>query len=516
MKKYKFSVILAEDELVIHEDIKQKIQSINSRFQVIASATTGYDALNLVKEHTPDLLITDIQMPSMDGIELIKQIRIQFPEMLIVIISGFDDFQYAQTALKYNVVDYLLKPVSVDTLSSLLFELESRLNLQYENEQKEIFLRDLKGLSIKSNEIEKYGPIKIGIFFVNVGNLHSKASISLQQEEYYTIIESNRFNKACNDILSYSDQIYIMDERIPNQKCILVLQSDTMNISIPNKSIELHKKLNSIFSPVPVSICTVSSPINSTELRLAAGKLRKLMDNALILCRGKVFIEDQKKTYSLNINTDLVNMRFSKLIRDGDYTSFKNEFLSYFLPILETGYTQRQFENLLILFIKNLVFNTDGILHDDIDNSIHHIYDISAFSINSQSMLKEITEVIMQLCWHDRHGIESGKEAVVQIADYLKTNFRNQISIDDLSSHFGFNSSYLIRLFNKYMDVTPAQFIINLRINEAKKLLQNNDKLLLKQISEFCGYADQHYFSRLFKQVTGISPSAYREKLNSK
>ncbi|MEL7658771.1 MAG: response regulator, partial [Bacillota bacterium] len=289
--EHKFSVILAEDELVIRNDFIQKIHAINDNFQVIASAANGRDALSLVQELKPDLLITDIQMPIIDGIELIKQIRTQFPEMNIIIISGFDNFQYAQTALKYNVMDYLLKPVDSSTFSCLLSDLESKLKLQNESEQREILLRDLRGLPVQNRAIEQFLDSRFGLYFINVGNLHLKTGVSLQQEEYYTIIESDHFIEACNKVLSRCEQIFVMDERLPNQKCILVIQPDTTYDS-SDRAIKLHQTLNTICSPVPVSICTIPDTVSFKELRSTAGNLRKQMETKLILCRGELFIYD--------------------------------------------------------------------------------------------------------------------------------------------------------------------------------------------------------------------------------
>jgi len=508
-----FKVIIAEDELVIHNDIIQKIHSISSRFQVVASATNGRQALSLVQEHKPDVLITDIQMPLLDGIQLIKQIRAILPETLIVIISGFDNFQYAQTALRYNVVDYLIKPVNTNTIECLLSDLEGKLKQQKESEQKEIILRDLKGLPVHNHEIQHYIKSRFGMYFVNVGNLHLKAEVSLLQEEYYSITESNHFIEACNKVFSCCEQVFVMDERLPNQKCIIVIDPDTITDS-DQRAVKLHQTLNTVCSPVPVSISTWQDPIGFAELRITAGKLRRLIETDLRLCRGELFIAGQQKEAQSEINTDLMCMRFSKLIKDCDYTRFSNEFNSYFLQIIEMGYTQRQIENMLIKLITNMATTIDGVLPTDVNNTIQSIYDICAFNIEYRVVLKQITETILQLCGQSKRTAEAGKEAIEQIVEYLKTNFRNQISIEDLSNHFSFNSSYLIRLFNKYINVTPAQYVINLRIDEAKKLLKTNNMISLKQIAELCGYGDQHYFSRLFKKTTGMSPSVFRESEN--
>lgn len=130
MDKQPYSVIVAEDEELLLNNLIQKIHSTNLNFMVTAKAQTGSQALELVKQFNPDVLITDIKMPVMTGIELIEQVHQQYPSVRTVIISGFSDFEYAKKAITYRVEAYLLKPIDTDELSEALLKIKTQLELE--------------------------------------------------------------------------------------------------------------------------------------------------------------------------------------------------------------------------------------------------------------------------------------------------------------------------------------------------------------------------------------------------
>jgi YesN/AraC family two-component response regulator len=120
-----YSVVVAEDEPLLLENLIEKIENSGTDFHVVGSAPTGIQAYDLVEECSPDLLITDIRMPVMDGLELISKVRNSFPGLNCIIVSGYSDFEYAKTALHYQVKEYLLKPVDPEELTAVLNRIRS-------------------------------------------------------------------------------------------------------------------------------------------------------------------------------------------------------------------------------------------------------------------------------------------------------------------------------------------------------------------------------------------------------
>jgi len=123
----KFKVIVADDEKLIAENIARKITRINDRFEVSAVAGTGLEAWDLCMDMLPDVVFSDIKMPELDGIGLIERLHARFPDVLTVIVSGYNDFSYARAAIQYGVTDYLLKPVNPDELAQVLSQMERML-----------------------------------------------------------------------------------------------------------------------------------------------------------------------------------------------------------------------------------------------------------------------------------------------------------------------------------------------------------------------------------------------------
>lgn len=125
----KYTVVVAEDEELLLNNLVQKIQKVDNEFEVIGQAQTGSQAYEIIQKKNPDVVITDIRMPVMDGIILLKKVREQFPLTKFVITSGFSDFEYARSAIALKVSDYLLKPIDPDELSSVLLKIKKEFQI---------------------------------------------------------------------------------------------------------------------------------------------------------------------------------------------------------------------------------------------------------------------------------------------------------------------------------------------------------------------------------------------------
>jgi two-component system, response regulator YesN len=126
----KYTVVIAEDEELLLHNLAGKVEASDMEFEVVGKAQTGIQAFELVKELNPDLVITDIRMPIMDGIELIKKIQEHYPLTDFIITSGYSDFEYTKSAIQLRVTEYLLKPVDPEELKSTLIKLKNKYKLQ--------------------------------------------------------------------------------------------------------------------------------------------------------------------------------------------------------------------------------------------------------------------------------------------------------------------------------------------------------------------------------------------------
>lgn len=129
MENTNYTVVAAEDEALLLENLIRKITATNLGFAVVGIAQTGQDAYELIREHTPDLLVTDIKMPVMSGIQLIEKVKNHYPHTKFIITSGFSDFEYARSAIHFQVSDYLLKPIDPDELYKALKNVKNQLEV---------------------------------------------------------------------------------------------------------------------------------------------------------------------------------------------------------------------------------------------------------------------------------------------------------------------------------------------------------------------------------------------------
>ena len=213
-----FYALIVEDEPIILNNIIRKVEKAPANIHVIGEAQSGIEALELLHQLHVDILITDIEMPGMNGLELIRQVREQYPDIRIIILSGYSNFEYARTALRYGVEDYLLKPIDQDTLSTLLDEIYFHLD-------KERKINAQKTLSIAlNNTIESEIPhiftkSKFVLFYITIGNLpHLASDFTLfSDKQISSLWEKIDFNE-CYQSNSDIQDLWLIREHSPIQK----------------------------------------------------------------------------------------------------------------------------------------------------------------------------------------------------------------------------------------------------------------------------------------------------------
>lgn len=213
-----YRVIVAEDEPLLLNNLIYKIHSLTPEFEVVGSAQTGIQAYELLEKHEPDLLITDIRMPAMDGLELIRKVHDSHPEVDCVILSGYSDFSYAQTAIHYNVKEYLLKPVEDEKLSHTLTELKNKY-LVREDEYSRIF----------NQELTVRQPCEIAALVREYINTHYREDINLKSLAASMNYSGSYITKLFCQQYDYSPQKYLIMIRM-NKAQHLLRNNQGLNI----------------------------------------------------------------------------------------------------------------------------------------------------------------------------------------------------------------------------------------------------------------------------------------------
>jgi len=531
-----FKVLLVDDEEEVRQGIRDRINWAQYDFEVIGEAENGREALNFFDESIPDIVLTDINMPFMDGLELTAEIKENYPTVKVVILTGFDDFKFAQTAIKYGVSDYILKPVLPKDINELLIKLKDRLVSEI-NEKKDIeklrthymesipVLREnylvsmILGKTGTGSIYEKFNELSINI----QGSWYAAAILKIDSE---SIVDANArkdielkkfaiFNMS-KDILSRSDsgEAFFHDDGIVIILGVECKERDTARnkmFSILDETRQSVKKYLGLTASIGLGkIVAGLDSIRESHLSSLTARSYKL-----ILSGDKViFVEDlepginsffhlaQEKEESLISSikfgveadvSDSVDSLFSELSDSG--ASLK-EYQLYFMEIISVLMKLAR----LFQIESSHVLPKDKSMYIEIDkfDSIAH----------AKSWIGELSLNLMKSISGKR--IDAAQVLFEKAKDYINENYSDpELNVQKLSNHLFISPSYLCIIFKKRADETFLKYVMRIRLERAKELLLDNNKIA--DVAEKVGYPDVSYFSYFFKKNTGQSPREYKK-----
>jgi Response regulator containing CheY-like receiver domain and AraC-type DNA-binding domain len=535
-------VFLVEDEIVIREGIHRMIPWTEYGFEFAGEAGDGEIALPLIRAIKPDVLITDIKMPFMDGIALSKLIKKELPDMKIIIISGFDDFKYAQQAISLGVERYLLKPITKNNFIEVLEEI--RIKFEMENQQK-IYIEKFQ------NEIQEYEQYSRRDFFemLVAGHVDLQKTYEMAEKlqidilaQCYNIVLFSINNLEKGHIISdtYSEDTAKVQNSIEhvfhNHMEFVLFRNQMFSYAvlikgekdkIIEKTDECVKILEDIFSKggkhVNWFVCTGKpverlSTLHESYKDAMCAFAYRYMDSSRVLTYG-----DMRKEYvdEMNLNNININAMNSEVIRNFLSNALLDEVDSfvhnYFQMIGEDALCSRMFQQYVILnlhfctvsFIQKLGFSKED-LEDDL------IY-VCMDNIVSKEKAAEVAKNILEKGILLREeSTKSRYKSIIDIAlDYMHENYMEEtITLNKVACAANVSANHFSALFSQEMKQTFIEYLTELRMNKAKELLRCTDKRS-GEIALDIGYKDSHYFSFLFKKTQGCTPSDYRNKRRS-
>ncbi|MFD0617446.1 response regulator [Paenibacillus sp. GCM10027629] len=515
-RDHTFKVLIAEDEPIILEHIAEKIEQIDPSFQVIATAMNGEDALELVKTYQPDVLFTDVKMPLMDGIELTRQVKKLFPEVHIVILSGFDNFSFAQQALKLGVFDYLLKPMTGESLQDTLDEIKIKLEQRNMIQERNIITQDLNGLGPSLSVPSTLENSKLMLYLICLGNLNRHAMNEIDVHHINRIWDMVEWTKFINEHLASAAKWWVIDDKSCNVKFLIMTWNP--HEATTNRTIEIQNGITAFIQyGIPVTLCTHNEPVRFSDLWETAQELRKSLNKGLIPCQSSIILTHDTEPLQRRIShlDPVTTSTMERFVEQRKFDPLIQELSRLFEVWKPQKFTQDLLERSLIQLARLLFEPQDDQPKQTmvaIESGIYHI-------VAAAKDIDELYQDVLRLLIHHlptQRKLDSAEELYTMLEDYIRLNFTKAINVDHLAHKFQFNASYIIRVFKKYKGIPPLQYLISLRIQEAKRLIEHNPDMDFKDISEIIGYTDQHYFSRVFRNWTGLNPSEYWDSIHKK
>ncbi len=532
-----YRIILVDDEEEVRKGIIRKIDWAAAGFQVVGDAENGEDALEKIENLEPDVVLTDIRMPYMDGLVLTEKIRQKYPSIKVLIFSGYDDFEYAKRAIKLNVTEYILKPVNVEELTLILKRIKHNLDEEIEQKRnvnllresyknslpiiREHFLNDVvQGnlpLETVEEKLEEYnipiaGAKKWVAAVINVEpEVHTEEkTLSLHEEQELIPISVRQLVEGKLDEYCRSVMFSVSGELVA-LAAIDEYNSQTGLIAVLGDICKESKRILEV--PITIGIghsCTDLQDISSS-FRSAQNALGY---KAIIGAGSTIYINDVEP------------LHYGKLLFDS-----KDE--SELIAAIKFGPEEK---------IESVVKGIVG----KMDDAKVHVGQYQMYSLNVISCITRLTQqydmTLSELMGEEgsflnitdtiqrredfyhwllkaarsiNHSISeerdnTTKNIINEAKQYIMDNYQNpDLSVEMLCRHLHMSPAYFSTVFKKETGQAYIAYLTEVRLNKAVELLNTtDDKTYI--IASKVGYQEQNYFSYVFKKRFGISPSKYR------
>lgn len=485
-------ILIADDDKLIRFTMKSMLNDILDSTVHYIEATNGLELIDLCKKHVPDIAFVDIKMPYMDGITAIEAAEEYSPHTEFVIISGYSDFEYAKRCISLHVTDYLLKPVEEEQLQNIISRLEEKLTHTHQ----------------QTNS-------RFQLYLLNAFN-------------YFSIIDKNPDYEEFP--LLPAESYYIFG--------LFLNSSKKYRDECQNFQNHLIKRIDEIGHSLLKSHCHYSIVYSTEGIPYCIFKASKTLENKILDAIQKIYTLSYNSRFNLNVlyfkRHSFYNLfdaceywdKHNYLCMNNDSkTILSTDYLEYPTPLKKALYT---IHTLLLAYQ-----NTDELHYKENLNKLYCLEQTVSVSLN----LKCITSYIYKLtdCVLDNTNYSSfckdlshmslkmytffekqEYDLTEQIKTYIQKNYMNDISISQIADNFNLTPNYLSSIFHQRTHCKLIEYITEVRITNAKRLLVKNNTASVKDITVMVGYTSSRHFSTLFQKFTGQTPSSYRKALLSK
>lgn len=530
-------VFLVEDESVIREGLRDKIPWEQYGYRFVGEASDGEMALPMIRKTKPDVLITDIKMPFMDGLSLSEMVKEEFPRTRIIIISGYDDFEYARRAIVAGVDQYLLKPITRAALRNVLLEMKEKIEQDAEQKDYQTQFKD---------EMQEFEQFSLRRFFEKIlaGKLSVKeiyeeaAKLSLQidapcynlllfsldeKENQPSRTDRNAFMRRQDEVLHYflRHPQFILFRLNVNVCGVLVKAEEAQMEKLVENSLEHMRRVCSPEESGMNWYIAVGEAVERLSMLpqcyMAASHYfayRFVMPHLHILTEQTLsaYLSNQAEKGMSNI--DFMQLD-PEMIRDFLAKGNENEihdFASSYLANIRHALKALMFRGYVFFNIRVAVvtfLESMGVEQEEYTAEITRI--VQSFG-DSEEDLYDYFVSMLQAAMRIREQINNfqGNKLLKKALDYIDEHFDQEaLSLSLVAEQTGMSPNYLSTIFSQNMQKTFIEYVTEKRIEKAKKLLRQTDKSS-GEIAKEVGYRDSHYFSFVFRKLQGCNPREYR------
>jgi two-component system, response regulator YesN len=493
-----FSILLAEDEPAAARYLTRLINETAPDFSVTRTAADGAAALDMIAERVPDLVITDVKMLLMDGLGLVSRLNTLYPDLPVIIVSGYQRFDYVRRALATGVVDYLIKPVSAGQLSDLL----TRVRKIVAARKQQAVLAYLRRLMCVDCDAVTHK----GAGFRNGSESESGAGTSFHIALYRRGGLVSRFHPEVTDARGeYTGEGCY---KVPGRDGLeWVCFAPAEQIGLRDFCHAAAAEMDRTDDPTKTLICS-AAPAAGQELSARLQEIMKSLD--------RLILPGNRRTH-IGVDVPMPEEHWDPVSADSiDFCVRENrwdELQEVFYAIA------RRWEKIQLPliaaegFLRNYLLNLKQLLPTSLNLSeIEYAMDAVLSEADSyHDFAAAASRLVVRLCspgGEDRRPAEF-PAIVRELDEWIHSHYAEPLTLESVSRRFHISTSYLSKLLRRHLGVSFGEALTSTRIEAAKRLIEDVPDMLLKDVAVRTGYQDPFYFSKVFKAKVGVPPSDY-------
>ena len=500
-------VLIVDDEMLIRQGIINYIEWEKEGFQIVGEASNGKEAMQMIEKFSPHIVITDIVMPIMDGIDLVREGKKAFPEIEIIVLSSFENFDYVRSTFQNGVADYILKPkLNGDELLRILNKIVSRIpNLQHnasvvepKRSTEEILEHMILGYDSVVDK-EAISTVFTKEVFVLVG-VHAK---NLDTYRLKAVFER-----------SIPDGLTVFSVAWGEEDCLCLLNLDAHLLDDIKRTIAIQA------AESRDARWMVCEPFDALD------ELKKVHDEGLLKMKKYLFYLPKKTLFTYdglpkeNVKQVVFDLnQFIEMFKDRLFNAAFS-YLENYVDDLAGRYCNDSFE--FKSFLGNIIFNIIVLLDSmkyeikDLDQKKYsyfaHINEAENVNEALDQFNKFLEEVRKIMRLYDNYDKPANN--LDKILVYIEQHYTQPLRLSEIANHFHFNASYLSSYFNMHHKEGFSEYLNRVRIKKSMELLENST-VTISNISGMVGYSEHSYFCKVFKRITGMSPGNYRKEYHA-
>lgn len=525
-KERKYKILVADDEYWTREKFRHMIQWEKYNLEFLEPAVDGEDVLRRMETERPDILITDINMPFMNGVDLLTAVRVKYPEVITFVISGYDDFDYVKGTFMAGAIEYLKKPVTkVELINAIVKAMELIGEREHEKEQLQkaastIADREFSQM-IQQDKLSFIPSVSVNTSAAFTGmsmiliKIHDLKDC-IMEFRYDMTVFSYLVKKKLEEIINDPDAILFNYVYRANEFIIITEKSEReLRVMTEKIKIGLSRMLNTC-----LTICVSGHSYQIETIYMAYVETVGLLMTRKY-CRSDeilFFADQEKETSAMMQHVSKENEKQMKsCLMTGNRSGIQQLIFETIglahcsengWTLLEVKQTVRQVLNIVTLYAFYENREKKERLSDA--ENIGDILDKSVESLDQKNLYDAMMETVDYImCEKETAATDSMKDIVRRAAAYVDTHYTEELTLTSLAERYHVESTYFSRMFRQEKGKNLILYITEKRIEKAKEYIEETE-MNLTDAAFLVGYDDYTYFSRVFKKSTGLSPREYK------